>query len=148
MTVTRRSFLNSLLAQLLIWRWGQAWPKISAPVPSTGDKLTESMDSELGGQKPLESAKLSLEVPDIAEDGAIVPIKVESSLPYVDTIWVFVEKNPTPLAARFKLDRSLEPFVSLRIKMNESCDVIAVVKSGEKYLSTRKKVRVVVGGCG
>jgi sulfur-oxidizing protein SoxY len=77
-----------------------------------------------------------------------VPITLVSELPDVETIWVFVEKNPTPLAARFNLDKSLEPFVSLRIKMNESCDVVAMVKSGDEFFSTRKKVTVVLGGCG
>ena len=96
----------------------------------------------------MDSDQITLEAPDIAEDGAIVPVTVASALPGVDSIWVFVEKNPTPLAARFTLAPSLDPFVSLRVKMNESCGLIAVVKSGDAYFSARKPVRVVVGGCG
>jgi sulfur-oxidizing protein SoxY len=148
MTQTRRSFLNSMLAFLLSWlpKWG--WSRASDPKPDSGDKLAIAMDMESGGHKLLESGLLKLEAPDIAEDGSIVPITLVSELPDVDTIWVFVEKNPTPLAARFNLDKSLEPTVSLRIKMSESCEVIAMVKSGHEFFSTRKKVRVVVGGCG
>jgi sulfur-oxidizing protein SoxY len=89
-----------------------------------------------------------LETPQIAEDGAVVPITVESRLPNVETILIFVEKNPVPLAARFQFDPSMDAFVSLRIKMNESSDVIAVVKSGDDYFGARRKVKVVVGGCG
>jgi sulfur-oxidizing protein SoxY len=106
------------------------------------------MDSETGGRQPTESAQVNLAAPDIAEDGALVPVTVESTLPEVDAIWVFVEKNPNPLAARFRLSNTLEPYLSLRIKMNESCEVIALVKSGEEYFSARKQVRVVLGGCG
>lgn len=103
---------------------------------------------ETGGQHPTENEQIKLEVPDLAEDGSIVPISIGTEMTNVDSIWVFVEKNPTPLAARFDLDKSLEPFVSLRIKMNESCNVIAMVKSGNDYYSAKKFVRVVLGGCG
>ena len=101
------------------------------------------------GNAPIKQSKeIKLQVPQIAEDGAIVPITVESTLEEVDEIIVFVEKNPTPLAAHFHLNPVLEPFASLRIKMNESCDVIAVVKSRGEYFGTRKAVKVMVGGCG
>ena len=141
MLQTRRSFLNSALALLLAWRSGRAWP-------DKLDPLGLAMARETGGQPASESGQLTLTAPDIAEDGALVPITVESELPDVETIWVFVEKNPNPLVARFQLKNNADCFVSLRIKMNESCDVIAMVKSGQAYLSTRKKVRVVLGGCG
>lgn len=140
MTQTRRAFLCSWLLPLLPRR---AWAGESA-----ADKLALAVARETGGHLPTDSGQLHLEAPDIAEDGAIVPVTVESSLPDVDSVWVFVEKNPVPLAARFTLDQSLAPFVSLRVKMNESCDLVAVVKSGEAYFSARKPVRVVVGGCG
>jgi sulfur-oxidizing protein SoxY len=113
-----------------------------------GGKLATAIDREASGHKVSTSGLVKLETPDIAEDGAIVPITIESELPNVETIWVFVEKNPSPLAARFDLEKSLAPFVSLRIKMNESCDVIAMVKSGDGYFSTGKNVTVVAGGCG
>jgi sulfur-oxidizing protein SoxY len=145
----RRLFLSSTLAFLLAWKPLQGWTK---PPPArgleSGGQLAEAMDRELKGQKPRDSDKVSLEAPDSAEDGAIVPIAVASALPEATDIWVFVEKNPNPLAAVFSLDASLDTFVSLRIKMNESCEIIAVVKSGEDYFSARKKVRVTLGGCG
>jgi thiosulfate oxidation carrier protein SoxY len=148
MNQTRRSFLNSMLAFLLagLPPWG--WSRVTNPKPESVDKWAIAMDRETGGHRPSESDLLKLEAPDIAEDGSIVPITIASELPNVDTIWVFVEKNPTPLAARFDLESSLDPFVSLRIKMNESCEVVAMIKSGDGYYSASKKVRVVVGGCG
>ncbi|MCX7109398.1 MAG: thiosulfate oxidation carrier protein SoxY [Proteobacteria bacterium] len=148
MTHARRSFLNAMLALFLSGFSGLGWPRATAPKAASASKLAAAMEQELGGQNPSASDLIKLEAPDIAEDGAIVPVTIESELANVETIWVFVEKNPTPLAARFDLDKSLDPFVSLRIKMNESCDIIAMVKSEEGYFSAKKKVRVVVGGCG
>lgn len=143
MAQTRRSFLFSLLLSSLPgWVWGKP------PGEAADDRLALAVARETGGHVPVESGQVSLEVPDIAEDGAIVPVTVESGLPDVDAVWVFVEKNPVPLAARFTLDKSLDPFVSLRVKMNESCELVVIVKSGEAYFSARKPVRVVIGGCG
>jgi sulfur-oxidizing protein SoxY len=141
MAQTRRSFLNSVLALLFDCRPSQA----SAEIP---DALGLAMTQATGGRKPNPSIQLNLTAPDIAEDGALVPVTVESDLPGIDTIWIFVEKNPNPLAARFQLKNNAEAFVSLRIKMNESCEVIAMVKSGDEYFSASKKVRVLQGGCG
>jgi sulfur-oxidizing protein SoxY len=148
MNPSKRSFLNSMLAFALSGLPKCGWSLASGPKPESGDKLAIAMEVESGGRKPSASGLIKLEAPDIAEDGSIVPITVASELPDVEAIWVFVEKNPTPLAARFALDKSLEPIVSLRIKMNESCDVVAMVKSGDEFFSTGKKVRVVLGGCG
>ena len=112
------------------------------------DTLTTARDRETKGDKVSASGLVKLEAPGIAEDGSIVPITIQSELPGVESIWVFVEKNPSPLAARFDLEKSLDAFVSLRIKMNESCKVIAMVKSEGGYFSASKQVTVVTGGCG
>lgn len=149
MTQTRRSFLFSSLGLFLAGLPSSAWPKPKKPMPeASSTTLAQAIAQATLGHPLVESEQVSLDVPDIAEDGAIVPVTVETDLPGVDAIWVFVEKNPSPLAARFKLAASLDPFVSLRVKMNESCNVLAVVKSGDAYFSVRKPVRVVLGGCG
>ena len=148
MTHSRRSFLSSLLALLLSWLPTLGRTRPAASKPETTSPLDVAIAMETGGQHPTENELIKLEVPDLAEDGSIVPISIGTEMTNVDSIWVFVEKNPTPLAARFDLDKSLEPFVSLRIKMNESCNVIAMVKSGNDYYSAKKFVRVVLGGCG
>lgn len=140
MIPTRRSFLITLLS--IPWA-GLAWAKSIRE-----DKLAIAMGQETAGSPVSVSDRVKLDAPDIAEDGSIVPISIASELPDTESIWVFVEKNPTPLAARFDLATSLEPFVSLRIKMNESCTVVALIKSGDEYFSASKAVRVVLGGCG
>lgn len=141
MAQTRRSFLRSLLGLLAAWAPGGAWPGAGSP-------LARAIAAETGGSRPAEDGRVSLEAPDIAEDGALVPVAVEAGLPQAEALWIFVEKNPEPLAARFQLTQDLDPFVSLRVKMNESCEVVAVVKAGGEYLSARKWVRVLKGGCG
>ena len=145
MTQCRRSFINSIFLFLLagLPRLGRGRLKLEMD-----DKLTTAMGRETKGDKVSASGLVKLEAPDIAEDGSIVPITIESELPGVESIWVFVEKNPSPLAARFDLEKSLDAFVSLRIKMNESCKVIAMVKSEDGYFSASKQVTVVAGGCG
>ena len=151
---SRRSFFHTLLAFSvagLASIWGGSLRALAASArdqPERSDTLEQAMDREIGGRKPVESRDVTLQAPQIAEDGAVVPLTVESRLPNAEAILIFVEKNPTPLAARFQLDQSMDPFVSLRIKMNETSDVIAVVKSGDEFFSARKRVKVVVGGCG
>ncbi|WP_045224062.1 thiosulfate oxidation carrier protein SoxY [Methyloterricola oryzae] len=145
----RRTFLKRgslcLAAWLATMRWRPSWAK-TVPAGS----LDQALAAAIGRRRLLQApaGELKLEVPDIAENGAIVPVTVESSLPAVDEILLLVEKNPTPLAARFRFERSMDPYASLRIKMNESCDVLAVVRSGQDYYVTRKAVKVMVGGCG
>jgi sulfur-oxidizing protein SoxY len=151
---SRRTFIHSLLGLSVGWLAPLLGGSVRAQAGTaralreSSQKLNEAMAQETGGRKPVENRDITLETPNIAEDGAVVPISVESRLPQVEAILIFVEKNPNPLAARFQLDQSMESFVSLRIKMNETSDVIAVVKSGNEFFSVRKKVTVVVGGCG
>jgi sulfur-oxidizing protein SoxY len=141
----RRAFLYTILALAA----GRVLAARRAAVHAPSSTLIDAIIArETGGTLPDLSPRITLEVPEIAEDGAIVPVSVETTLPEVVSLALFVEKNPTPLAARFRFDASLDPYVSLRIKMNESCDVIAVVESAGKFYSARKYVRVVVGGCG
>ncbi len=148
MAYSRRSFLNSILAFLWFWVPTVGWSRKTGPDSGFVGRLATAMEQETGDHQPSTSELVMLEAPDIAEDGSSVPISIASELPSVDTIWVFVEKNPTPLAARFDLHECLDPFISLRIKMNESCEIIAMARSAGEYFTARKKVRVVVGGCG
>jgi sulfur-oxidizing protein SoxY len=155
MTQSRRSFVRTLLAlsaaglSSALGLPVRVWAKNVAMAKDSGtDSLEQAIAREIGDRKPVESDDISLEIPQIAEDGAVVPISVESRLAHVESILIFVEKNPTPLAAHFRFDRSMDAFASLHIKMNESCDVIVVVKAGGEFFSARKKVKVVVGGCG
>ena len=94
------------------------------------------------------SDKIKIKAPDIAENGAVVPVSVTTSIDGVSSISLFADKNSTPLTANFILGPGAEGYVSTRIKMGKTANVIAVVKAGDKLYSSSKEVKVTIGGCG
>ncbi|CAG0997552.1 sulfur-oxidizing protein SoxY [Myxococcaceae bacterium] len=104
--------------------------------------------TELGIGNYTESREVLLKAPDIAENGAVVPIEVTSLLPNTSEILIVGEKNPVPLVARFIINPGMAPEISLRMKMAETGKVRALVKSGGNYYSSAKEVKITIGGCG
>ncbi len=99
--------------------------------------------------KPHEASdKVKLDAPEIAENGAVVPVSVATTLTNVTSISFFVSENPNALAARYQIPQGTVPSVANRLKMAKTCNVIAIVESGGKLYSTTKEVKVTVGGCG
>ena len=94
------------------------------------------------------SDKIKIKAPDIAENGAVVPVSVTTGIDGVSSISIFADKNATPLTADFQLGPGTEGYVSTRIKMGKTANVIAVVKAGDKLYSASKEVKVTIGGCG
>ena len=121
-----------------------AWPKAAFE----SKNLQESMSSLLGSADTSPSGDISIKAPDIAENGAVVPVTVTTGMKNVESISVFVEKNASPLACNFLLGANTQGFVSSRLKMGKTSSVIAVVKAGGKAMSARKEVKVTIGGCG
>ena len=109
--------------------------------------LADVMKS-LGATGAIESKDIIITAPDIAENGAVVPVAITSKLPNTQQISIVAEKNPFPLAATFDISGGSEGYVSARIKMGQTSDVWAVVKADGKYFTARKEVKVTVGGCG
>ena len=101
----------------------------------------------LGGT-PATRAEIELDIPDLVENGAYVPVTVESRLPGTREIFIVVESNPNPLVARFTIPDGTEPFIATRIKMAESCNVYAVVRAGGRLYSAFRPTQVMLGGCG
>ena len=104
--------------------------------------------ADLFGQTAVDSDQVSIKIPDIAENGAVVPVTVTTTLPNVTSVSIVVDKNPTPLAASFNLTARTLPAVSVRIKMGESSRVQALVLADGRLYSTSKDVKVTIGGCG
>ncbi len=102
----------------------------------------------LGASHIATSKDIVLVAPDMAENGAIVQIEVESRIPATEAISVLVEKNPTPLIANFVFSPDTVPAFVTRIKMAETSELKIIVKAGGKYFSTSKTVEVALGGCG
>jgi sulfur-oxidizing protein SoxY len=102
----------------------------------------------LGMTNAEESKDIVIRAPDIAENGAVVPIDVTSNIPGTTSISVFIEKNPFPYTGTFDFAAGAVPFVHLRAKLGESTPVRVVVAAGGKYYTTAKEVKVTIGGCG
>ena len=102
----------------------------------------------LGAQSPAASDAIQIKAPEIAENGAVVPIGVESRLPGTQSITLLIEKNPQPLTASFNIPAGTEPSVSTRVKMGQSSDVYALVKADGKFYMAKKEIKVTLGGCG
>jgi sulfur-oxidizing protein SoxY len=103
----------------------------------------------LGGSAPTESKDVTITGPDIAENGAVVPLGVSSALPGVKRLMVLVEKNPAVLSAMFDVSDAVDANFSTRVKMGQSSNVYAVAMMGDgKVLFAQKEVKVTLGGCG
>ena len=119
------------------------WNKAGFESKALADVMTS-----LGATGAAESKDIIITAPDIAENGAVVPVAVTSKLPNTQQISIVAEKNPFPLAATFDVSGGGEGYVSARIKMGQTSDVWAVVKADGKFYVSRKEVKITVGGCG
>jgi sulfur-oxidizing protein SoxY len=102
----------------------------------------------LGAGSPAASDAILIKAPEIAENGAVVPIAIESRLAGTESIALLIDKNPQPLAASFAIPAGTEASVSTRVKMGQSSDVYALVKAEGKFYMTKKEIKITLGGCG
>jgi len=101
----------------------------------------------LGGMPPA-STQIMLELPQVAEDGALVPITVSSQLGDTRDILILVDVNPQPVAACFSIPDGTEAYAATRIRMAQSGTVYAAVRTGQGLFVTARAIQVTVGGCG
>lgn len=116
--------------------------------PAFESRTLEDVFKALGIGQPQQSTDITLKAPDIAENGAVVPVEVESRLPGTRSIVIVVEKNPHVLSADFSIPEGTEPFIATRVKVAESSNVHAVVKTDAGAFYATKLVKVTLGGCG
>lgn len=109
--------------------------------------LSDAM-AAVGARNPAISSDIVIKAPSIAENGAVVPISVDSKLPNTESITLLVEKNPTPLVASFGIPAGTEGNVSTRVKMGQSSDVYALVKADGKFFIAKQEIKITLGGCG
>ncbi|MEZ5541606.1 MAG: thiosulfate oxidation carrier protein SoxY [Pseudomonadota bacterium] len=121
-----------------------AWAKEAFEAKDVNGALT----SFFGSADLAASDKIKIKAPDIAENGAVVPVSVSTDMADVESITIVTEKNQNPMTASFALGATAIPDISTRIKMGKTSSVIAIVKSGGKLYSTGKEVKVTIGGCG
>ncbi len=120
-----------------------AWPSQAFEAKT----MTDAMKGIVGSDQAA-AGDIKIKAPDIAENGAVVPVTVDTSISGVESISIFASKNANPLTSSYNLGANTSPFVSTRVKMGKTSDVVAVVKAGGKLYSAKKEVKVTIGGCG
>ena len=120
-----------------------AWNKAAFSSKTSADAL-----KSLGTPSAEASGGIVIEAPQIAENGAVVPIEVTSNIPGTTAIAVLVEKNPYPLVAKFDFAEGALPYVKINAKMGETSDVRMVATAGGKHYQATKEIKVTIGGCG
>ncbi|WP_029889389.1 thiosulfate oxidation carrier protein SoxY [Polycyclovorans algicola] len=152
MNLQRRNMMRMGVTALGLMATTALWPlrALAAAAGLDGAFKADSVDAVFKdlGSTPTESADIDLQTPDIAENGAVVPVSVTSKIPNTDQIMILVEKNPNPLAASFDFAEGTEGAISTRVKIGQTCDVYAVVRADGKFYSARRETKVTLGGCG
>ncbi|HEX5094215.1 MAG TPA: thiosulfate oxidation carrier protein SoxY [Burkholderiales bacterium] len=120
-----------------------AWNQAAFQAKNAADAMRA-----LGMHDAAESKDIEIRAPDIAENGAVVPVDITSSIPGTTSISVFIEKNPFPYTGTFDFAAGTMPYVHLRAKLGESTPVRVVVAANGKFYTTAKEVKVTIGGCG
>ena len=120
-----------------------AWNKGAFDAKSTLDAMRA-----LGVADAEDSKAIEIRAPEIAENGAVVPIDITSNIPGTTAISVFIEKNPFPYTGTFDFSQGSVPYVHVRVKIGESSPVRVVATAGGKHYTSAKEVKVTIGGCG
>ena len=154
MTNSRRGFLKGAFSALclgLVAKVGLIFTRVAhAAWPEKAfhsRKLTEVLLSLFQQTETTRTKRIHLKIPGIAQDGAVVPMTITSTLAQVDRLVIFVAQNPVPLIAVFELSPSMDVFVRTRIRMADTGHVTVIARANGKLYLTQKQVSVVVGGC-
>lgn len=147
----RRSFLRNCLcgAAALALGWLQplralaAWNKAAFEAGNIDGAIRHA-----GVADAIPSEDIVIRAPEIAENGAQVPIEIQSNIPGTDQILIFSDKNVQPYVGLFEFANGAEPFISTRIKMGDTSKLRAVARAGGKYYVNTRDVKVTIGGCG
>lgn len=150
----RRTVLKGALASSLVGlavSWGLLGNVAQAARPQMAfdaEDLEGALKALAGEDSIADSDMVNVKGPDIAENGAVVPIRVRANVENAESIAILVPENPAPMVAVFDLQSSVSPEISVRIKMGKTSDVIALVRANGQVLKGSKEIKVTIGGCG
>jgi sulfur-oxidizing protein SoxY len=156
LSVTRRLILEGAASIALVGLPAVSFP-IATALAAANDQYPEAAFKQkdfneaiklLYGRTAEQTDKIKLDAPEIAENGAVVPVSVTTTLDDVTSISFVVPENPNPLAAYYRLPPGTMPSVANRLKMAKTSNVIAIVEAAGKLYSTTREVKVTIGGCG
>lgn len=139
--------LFAVLATAGLLRPGSAQAADWNPKAFEAKNIKDALDA-LGAGNPANSNDIVMTAPEIAENGAVVPVAAESKIPGTEMMAFLIAKNPTALAASFDIPSGTEASVSTRVKLATTTDVHVLVKAQGKYYMTKKEIKVTIGGCG
>ncbi len=141
----RRALVAALAAGLLrpLASLAAAWNKDAFGAKNAADALRS-----LGVANAVPSNDVVIEAPQIAENGAVVPIEITSHVRGTRSIMVLIDNNPSPLVGKFDFTEGALPFVKLNVKMGETSDVRVVAEAGGRHYVATKEIKVTIGGCG
>jgi sulfur-oxidizing protein SoxY len=148
----RRSFLRAAAASLLCAGLGMLAPlrafaaRWNRAAFEAGQ--VEAAIAAVGASNAVPSDDIVVKAPEIAENGAQVPIEVQSKIPGTEAILIFSDKNVQPYVGTFEFKNGAEPFISTRIKMGDTSNLRAIVRANGKYFVKLREVKVTIGGCG
>jgi sulfur-oxidizing protein SoxY len=120
-----------------------AWNKEAFGAKSAPDAL-----KALGAAGAAPSKDVLIEAPEIAENGAVVPVEISSNVRGTTALLVLIDHNPFPLVAKFDFMEGAVPFVKLNVKMGETSEVRVIAEAGGKHYAATKEIKVTIGGCG
>ena len=144
MNTLRRTVLGALAATLLkpfaaLAAWNES---------AFGAKTPQDALRGIGAASAAPSKDIVIDAPQIAENGAVVPIEIASNIPGTTSLAVVLEKNPFPLAAKFDFKEGALPYVKVNVKMAETSDVRVIATAGGRHYAATKEIKVTIGGCG
>jgi sulfur-oxidizing protein SoxY len=146
--LSRRGLL-ARIAGCLALPWLCGVERAARPQRAFAAEEVATVLRELYGRDSIaESDLVRIGVAKLAENGAVVPVKVDVDLPHVDEITLVAARNPVPLVGRFTFGPRTRPFVATRVKLAETGEILAIARRGEELLLARATVEVTVGGCG
>src|ERR1043166_3589826 len=142
---------RTLLGALVAWLPKPLAAAAAGDENAFGAKTPQDALKGIGAANPAPSKDIAIDAPQIAENGAVVPIEITSNIPgttRTSAVWCWLEKNPLPLAAKFDFKEGALPYVKLNVKMAETADVRVVAAAGGRQYSATREVKVTIGGCG
>lgn len=152
MNLPRREFLKStLIGSTALLGTGFGLPTLlqAQAEKKPEDVMAEALKKAFGKEVSVESSdQIDITAPEIAENGATVPITVETQLENVESIALIAPNNPAPFIAKFDFPQGAKGFIQTRIKMGKTGEVVSVVKAGGKFYKAGREVKVTIGGCG
>ena len=148
--MNRRQWLRHTAALSLMTTLIASPLRLMASIRASFDAetLDDALADILNGRTVQDSSNIKFKIPDIAENGAVVPVSVSTDIEGVSAINIVIENNPNPLTSRFEFSPNVVTDVSTRVKMGESSVVRVYVETADTIYTTAKEVKVTIGGCG